>query len=63
MSVFDLCVSYRRNDLGDVVSFQLDGFVGDVRQAERNYVTKPLDLVEDGISVWKVDAVIHGQRS
>lgn len=61
--MFDLCLSCRRNDLGDVVSFQLDGFVGDVGQAERNYVGNPLDLVDDGLGVWKVHAVIHSQRS
>lgn len=57
--VCDLCVSYRRNDLGNGVSFQLDGFGGHMRQAERSYVAEPLDLMDDSIGVWKVHAVIH----
>lgn len=61
--VGDLCLSYRGNDLGDGVSFQLDGLGGDMRQAERTYVAKPLDLVDDGIGVWKVHAVVHSQGS
>lgn len=55
----DLCVSHQRNDLGDGVSLQLDGVGGNMRQAERSYVSEPLDLVDDGIGVWKVHAVIH----
>lgn len=34
-----------------------------MRQAERSYVAEPLDLVDDGIGVWKVHTVIHGQWS
>lgn len=63
MCVCDLCVSHGRKNLGDGVSFQLDGFVGGVRQAERSYVPEPLDLVDDSIGVWKVHAVIHSRSS
>lgn len=59
----NLCVSYRRNDLGDGVSFQLDGFGGEMRQAEGSYVAEPLNFVDDSIGVWKVHAVIHSHCS
>lgn len=32
-----------------------------MRQAERSYVAEPLDLVDDGVGVRKVHAVLHGQ--
>lgn len=57
------CDSHGENNLGNSVSFQLDGLGGDMRQAERSDVADSLDLMDDGIGVWKVDAVVHGQRS
>ena len=34
-----------------------------MRQAERSYVAKPLDLMDDGIGVWKVRPVVHSRGS
>lgn len=52
-----------RTDLWDCVAPQLHIPAGDMRQAERNYVADPLDLVYDGVRVGQVGAILHGRLS
>lgn len=47
------------NDLWDCVAPQLDVSVGDMRHAKRSYVSNPLDLMDNSISVRQVCTVRH----
>lgn len=47
------------NDLWDCVAPQLDISVGDMRHAKRSYVSNPLDLMDNSISVRQVCTVLH----
>lgn len=51
------------NDLWDCVAPQLDISVGDMRHAKRSYVSNPLDLMDNSISVRQVCTVLHWRLS
>lgn len=50
-------------DLWHRVALQLELLVGDVWQSQRCNVAKPLDLVDDGVSVGHIGSIVHGWLS
>lgn len=50
-------------DLWYRVALQLQLLVGDVWQSERCNVAKPLDLVDDSVSVGHIGSIVHGWLS
>ena len=52
-----------RTDLWDCVATQLDVPAGKMRQAERKYVTHPLDLMYDSVSVRQFCTISHARLS